>query len=130
MLDLSMGIVSHIENNRYEIVAVYSNTGVFVPGESFPLGDTYCRDVVSSEKTIALTEIDGVPGMQLHPLYHVLALESYISTPIFVNACVWGTLNFSSMRVRPNQFSTEEIEFVEKSAANISLLISSYEESA
>lgn len=130
ILGLSMGIVSHVRDNRYEIVAVHSDTGVFVPGESFPLGDTYCRDVVSSAKTIALTEIDEVPGMQLHPLYHVLALEAYISTPIFVNGSVWGTLNFSSMRVRPSEFSEDEIKFVESAAANISLLITSNSESA
>ena len=129
-LGLSMGIVSHVKDNRYEIVAVHSNTGVFVPGESFPLGDTFCREVVMSEKTIALTEIDDVPGMQLHPLYHVLALEAYISTPIFVNSSVWGTLNFSSMRVRPDRFSEEEISFVETAATNISLLVASSSETA
>lgn len=123
-LGLSMGIVSYVNDNRYEIVSVHSDTGVFVAGESFPLGDTYCRDVVSSEKTIALTEIDGVPGMQHHPLYHVLALEAYISTPIFKDARVWGTLNFSSMRVRPNKFSAEEINYVEVTAVKISALVS------
>lgn len=122
-LGLSMGVVSNVKENRYEISAVYSDTGVFVAGESFPLGDTFCRDVVSAAKTVAITEIEGVPGMQLHPLYHVLALEAYISTPIFVNGSVWGTLNFSSMRVRPAKFNDEEIKYVESLAAAISVLI-------
>jgi len=123
-LGLSMGIVSHIDKDSYEIVAVYSKTGVFVPGEIFPLSDTYCRDVYSTAKTIALTEIEGVPGLQLHPLYHVLALEAYISTPIFKDGLVWGTLNFSCMRVRRNKFSDEDINYVEACAVKISALVS------
>lgn len=129
-LGLSMGVVSYIQENRYEIVAVYSDTGVFVAGESFPLGDTYCRDVVARAKTVAITEIDGVPGMQLHPLYHVLSLEAYISTPIIVNGPVWGTLNFSSMRVRPEKFSEDEISYVESLAARASLIITSQTETS
>lgn len=123
-LGMSMGVVSHIKDNRYEIIAVHSDTGVFVAGESFPLGDTFCREVVSSAKTVAITEIDGVPGMQLHPLYHVLALEAYISTPVFDDGKVWGTLNFSSMKVRPDKFTDDEINYVESLAFEISRLVS------
>ena len=128
-LGMSMGIVSKIYNNKYEVVAVYSKTGVFVAGESFPLSDTYCKDVYSKAKTIALTEIDGIAGLQLHPLYHIHALEAYISTPIFKNDVVWGTLNFSCMRIRPNEFSRDEIKYVENSAAKISVLLSTENES-
>ena len=123
-LGLSMGVVSHIYLDWYELAAVLCNTGVFVAGETFSLGETYCRDVVSSRKTLAITEFDGVQGMQRHPLYHVLALEAYISTPILTGDSVWGTLNFSSMRVRDREFSAEEISFVESSAEKISALIS------
>lgn len=122
-LNLSMGVVSHIQGDSYQIAAVLCDTGVFVAGEIFPLGDTYCRDVVSSKKTIAITDFEGVKGMQRHPLYHILALEAYISTPIIVKGLVWGTLNFSSMRVRDHEFSAEEIEFVESSAAKIATLL-------
>jgi GAF domain-containing protein len=93
----TMGIVSHIENNEYEIIAVKSIADVFVSGESFPLNQTYCRDVISTGKTIAITELDGKPGLQCHPLYKDLPIESYISTPILKRSIIWGTLNFSSM---------------------------------
>jgi GAF domain-containing protein len=120
----TMGIVSHIENDEYEIVAVKSIGDVFVSGESFPLFNTYCRDVYSTGKTIALTELDGIPGLECHPLYKDLPLEAYISTPILKHGVIWGTLNFSSMVLKSFPFSDNDIEFIESSAKRIELALS------
>ncbi len=120
----TMGIVSHIDNGEYEIVAVKSLANVFVSGESFPLHQTYCREVYSTEKTIALTELDGKPGLQCHPLYENLPIEAYISTPILKHGKIWGTLNFSSMILKSSPFSDSDIEFIESSAKRISLALS------
>ncbi len=120
----TMGIVSHVENDEYEIVAVKSLANVFVAGESFPLNQTYCRDVYTSGKTLAMTELEGKPGLQCHPLYKDLPIEAYISTPILKNRNIWGTLNFSSMIKRTNPFSHEDIQFIENAARRISLALS------
>ena len=120
----TMGIVSHIVDDEYEIVAVKSISNVFVSGESFPLNQTYCRDVCSTGKTIAITELEGKPGMQCHPLYNNLPIEAYISTPILKRGIIWGTLNFSSMILRSQPFSDSDIEFLESSAERISLALS------
>ena len=120
----TMGIVSHIVNDEYEIVAVRSISNVFVSGEAFPLNQTYCRDVCSTGKTIAITELEGKPGMQCHPLYNNLPIEAYISTPILKRGIIWGTLNFSSMILRSRPFSDRDIEFIEYSAKRISLALS------
>lgn len=121
-LSLSMGIVSHIDKEDYEIIAVISEAGVFVPGECFPLSDTFCRDVVTKKSTIALTEYDGEAGLNRHPLYKNIPLEAYISAPIILNGKVWGTLNFSSMKKRDHPFTSVDIEYVESSAQRISNL--------
>jgi GAF domain-containing protein len=123
-LSMTMGIVSHIEDEKYEIVSVKSLTNVFVAGESFQLQDTYCRDVYRTGETIALTEMGGQPGLQSHPLYSFLPLEAYISAPILFNGEIWGTLNFSSMIVKPETFSDSEVDFVNSSAMLISLALS------
>lgn len=120
----TMGIVSHIENDEYEIIAVKSLANVFVSGESFPLHQTYCRDVYSAGKTIALTELDGKPGLQCHPLYEDLPIEVYISTPILKHGVIWGTLNFSSYILKSLPFSDNDVEFIESSAKRISLALS------
>jgi GAF domain-containing protein len=123
-LSTTMGIVSHIENDEYEIVAVKSIGDVFVPGESFPLHQTFCRDVYSTGKTIALTELDGKPGLECHPLYKDLPLEAYISTPIIKHGAIWGTLNFSSIILKSSPFSDSDTEFIESSAKRIALALS------
>jgi len=124
LFSTTMGIVSHVEDDEYEIVAVKSIANVFVSGESFPLNQTFCRDVCSTGKTIALTELDDKPGLQCHPLYKDLPIEVYISTPIEKHGIIWGTLNFSSMILRPQPFSESDIKFIESSAKRISLTLS------
>lgn len=123
-LSTTMGIISHIENDEYEIIAVKSIGDVFVTGESFPLYQTYCRDVYSTGKTIALTELDVKSGQECHPLYKDLPLEAYISTPILKHGAIWGTLNFSSMILKSPQFSDSDIEFIESAAKRIALALS------
>ena len=120
----TMGIVSHVENNEYGIIAVKSIANVFVSGESFPLKQTYCRDVCSTGKTIAITELEGKPGLQCHPLYKDLPIEAYISTPILKHGKIWGTLNFSSMILRSQPFNDSDIEFIQSSAQRISFALS------
>jgi GAF domain-containing protein len=125
LFSTTMGIVSHIENNEYKIIAIQSIANVFVPGETFPLHQTYCRDVCRTGKTIAITDLEGKPGLQCHPLYKNLPIEAYISTPVQKHGIIWGTLNFSSMILRPQPFNDSEIEFIETSARRISFALSS-----
>ena len=124
-LGMSMGIVSHIEDDDYEVIAVSSTTGVFVAGENFPLQETYCRDVYKDAKTLAITEVEGRPGLQSHPLYPTLGLEAYLGTPIMVDNKVWGTVNFTSFAVRIGPFSKDDISYAERIAEKVATIISS-----
>jgi len=121
--DLMMAIVSRINNDQYHVFAVSSQTGVPIEGDIFDLKDTYCRDVVELKKTIAITEIDGVLGMRLHPLYPTIPCEVYISSPIMLNGKVWGTLNFTHLVTRATPFTTVDIQFNEAQAARIAAAI-------
>lgn len=121
---MSMGIVSHIENDWYEILAVKSNSNVFVAGESFPLQSTYCRDVIESGEAVALTELGGKPGLCKHPLYEGLSLEAYICAPIYKDGKIWGTLNFSSMKIKDSPFTSHEKALIEERAKQISNALS------
>jgi len=119
IFDLSLGIVSKVEENSYKVIAVMPKDSVFQVDESFKLEDTYCREVIEKESTIALTQLKNTPGLRKHPLYSGLPLEAYISTPITVGGKVWGTLNFSSMKIRDSEFSLDEIELIEIRANSI-----------
>jgi len=124
---VSLGIVSRIYQNKYEIYSLSSSDDVLKYGDEFDLDSVYCRDVYKNKKTIAITEIDSVPGMKLHPLYELLPLEIYISSPINVNGQVWGTLNFSGFEISATPFSTDDIQFNEAQAARIASAISNLE---
>ncbi|MGJ8653399.1 MAG: GAF domain-containing protein [Opitutaceae bacterium] len=114
-LDLPIGIVSHIYSGLYTIISINSEVTGFVAGAIFPLNNTYCRDVFESGQTKAITDIEGVPGMRLHPLYLNLPLEAYIGAPIFHNGSVWGTINFSSTQIHA-PFTSGNIALVESYA--------------
>ena len=77
-------------------------------------------DVYEKAVTIALTEINGMPGLKHHPLYELLPLEAYISSPIIVEGSVWGTLNFSSMHIRMSPFNNNDVEFMKHSTSRLS----------
>lgn len=118
-----LGIVSRITARGYEIFAVSSATGIPETGEIFPLDAVYCREVVKSRKTVAITEINGVPGMRLHPLYDCIPCEFYISSPIEIGGKVWGTLNFTSFTIRSAPFSPDDIAYNELQAQIIASAI-------
>jgi GAF domain-containing protein len=118
-LDMPIGIVSHIYNGLYEIIAINSEMGAFIHGAVFPLEQTYCRDVFHTDKTIAITEIGNVAGLQLHPLYVSIPLEAYISAPIHHDDEVWGTINFTSTTLH-QPFAKADIQRVEQYAKQIS----------
>ena len=117
--DAMMGIVSCIRDSQYEIVAVSSDTDIPRAGDTYALESVYCREVVEKKCTLAITEIDGVPGMSLHPLYSTIPCEFYISSPIMVDGRVWGTLNFTSLGKRDTPFSPTDIAFNEANALDI-----------
>lgn len=123
ILGLSLGIVSKVDLDAYQIVAVMADDDVFQIGDVFDLQNTFCRDVVKLKSSMALTHLDSTRGLCKHPLYSGLPLESYIAAPILVDEQVWGTLNFSSMKIRAEDFAAAEIELIESRAASIAQYI-------
>ena len=123
-LSLTLGVLARIENNNYEIVAVQSNSGAYVPGEKYDLGNSYSREVFEGQKTIAVTSQENSPLRLHHPLYRSLPLECYIGVPLSVNGRPWGCMDFSSMAQREEAFSAQDIELVESLAREMTQLIS------
>ena len=120
ILDLQIGIVSKVYGSNYELIQIDGFAGEYEIGDILQIKSTYCRDVIDKEKTIALTEMQGVRGLQKHPLYKTNTLEAYIGVPIFFKEKVWGTINFSSAECRLKDFSRAEVSLVESYASLIS----------
>ena len=126
-LSVTLGVLARIENDNYEIVAVQSNSGAYVPGEKYELGNSFSRQVFERQQIVAETEIDNSPRSLHHPLYRSLPLECYIGAPITVNGETWGCLDFSSMAQRDEPFGEQDLELIENLAGEISQLIAATE---
>ncbi len=122
-LSMSLGVLARIENNNYELIAVQSNTGAFVSGEKYRLGNSFCRLMMEQEKPIATTEIYRNAPSPGHPRYRTLPFECYIGAPVFHRNKPWGTLNFSSMAQRDRPFSAIEIDLVNSLSEKLSNLL-------
>lgn len=122
-LSLTLGVLARIEGDNYEIVAVQSNSGAYVSGEKFALGNSYSREVLEQQKPIAVTSSKNLPLKLHHPLYRSLPLECYIGVPLMLHDKPWGCLDFSSMAQRDEPFNTQEIELIESLAKEITQLI-------
>ncbi len=125
ILDLQVGIVSRVYGSNYELIEIDGFSGEYKVGDILQIKSAYCRDIITKQETIALSQMQGIRGLQRHPLYQENPLEAYIGSPIFFDSKVWGTINFSSSECRATDFSHAEIKFVEACASIISDTLSS-----
>lgn len=110
---LDIGIFSKITNHEYEIVHCIAPEGVELStGDSFDYEKTYCELTCRSHKPIAVEHAGNSKEYANHPAYQELKLESYIGVPIYLNDELYGTLNFSSSRIRDKQFTSMEIDLI------------------
>lgn len=124
VLRLQVGIISKVYDSKYELIAIDDIADEFNIGEILDLNLTFCRDVVSTGKTIVLPDNNRNRRTREHPLYSSRALEAYIGVPVYSAGEIWGTINFSSMVERPALFTPAEIALVEAYAALVSESIS------
>ena len=65
---MTLGVLARIDGDNYEIVAVQSNSGAYVPGAKYALGDSLSRQVCEQRKIIAEIDIDYTASNPPHPL--------------------------------------------------------------
>lgn len=107
---LSLGIVSRIEGERYEVVYAAAPNGEVAPGMTFEVSDTYCLHTLVADAPQAFHHA-AESEIASHPCYRQFGLESYIGVPLMVDGERFGTLNFSDANPRA-PFSETDQEFV------------------
>lgn len=122
-LDMETGIISRIVGESYTIVCVVSELGIFESGAQFELKDTYCSEVIKKRTVVTYREVGSIDAMVHHPVYVAVQIESYIGVPLFVNNQLFGTLNFSAVEPRSQNFTRQEIDFVENLALEVGTLL-------
>ncbi|HDG9789121.1 TPA: diguanylate cyclase [Raoultella ornithinolytica] len=120
--DLEIGIISRIEKVKYTIISTIGHKDIH-PGMVFNLENTYCQTVVAEKKIISVNNAGHNPSLKNHPVYLSMSLESYIAAPIIVRDNIWGTINFSSTKVKSEDFSSEDHEFIGLMAEGIASLL-------
>ncbi|MFO1372085.1 MAG: ATP-binding protein [Candidatus Competibacteraceae bacterium] len=109
---LAIGILSHVEGERYEVMEVITPGGEIAKGDIFTLGDTYCRDTLRTQGVIGFERASG-SARHTHPCYVKFKLEAYLGVPVRVSGQVYGTLNFSAPQPRPTPFTTVDHELIQ-----------------
>ncbi len=122
----TLGVLARIDGDTYELGAVKSNSGAYVAGEKYALGDSYCRRVFEQCQIVCHTALPQSPLALHHPLYRSLPLECFIGAPVTRFGKPWGCLDFSSMAQRDEPFGAREIDLIESLANEISQLTSEF----
>jgi PAS domain S-box-containing protein len=121
IFNLATGIVSRIQGSRYTIAAVQSAQAELYPQQHFILADTYCAEVVATKQTVARSHLD--PQQQDCLFSQRWQFETYLSTPMWVNNEIYGTLSFYDRVARPTPLSDRDREIAELMAQSLSKYI-------
>lgn len=120
LFGMEFGIQSHIDGDEYIVESVCSPNDALLAGTKFVCKETFCQAVIEAKKTVTYLDVSKLKHLKGHPCHANMNLHSYISTPIWVNDKIYGTLSFSSTLSRKTNFSNEEIAFFEIMADLIS----------
>lgn len=108
---LDIGVLAHIEGERYQVIEALTPNGAIRSGDVFDLGRTYCREVLRLGEPISF-ENAGASEWAAHPCYAAFRMEAFLGTPVIVNGQVYGTLSFASPRPRSQPFKPADREFL------------------
>lgn len=108
--ELSMGIISRIEGDNYEVQKV-SPLDIMDEGSRFNLTNTYCAHTFKT-KEVKSWHNTGLSEISDHPCYKNFGLESYIGTTIYVDDQAYGTVNFTDPAPRKHPFTKKQKTFV------------------
>ena len=110
---LEIGQLSHIEADRYTIVAAQLTDEITTRGAILSLNQQCCQAVVTAGKTLCITQASQQGHWAEHPAHQAFGIESYLGTPVSVNGKVYGTLCFTSHKAHPTAFRSVDREILQ-----------------
>lgn len=110
-LQMDTGIISHISDDDYLVMAQHSPGDQLQEGQRFDLGSTYCALTLQQDDVLPI-EFMGDSRFKGHPCYQHFALESYLGVILIVSGQRYGTLNFSASTPRETPFEEADLDFI------------------
>ena len=108
---LEIGVLAHIQDERYKIVHSRSPQNILPPGTLMPVCDTYCAEALALADALSFEEA-GATERRESECYRHLGLEAYIGTPVRVNGDIWGMLCFAGKKPSLRLFTSGDRELV------------------
>ena len=106
---LPNGIISHIQDDKYEVLAVNTDGDSIKTGDVYPLGMTFCSETLEFGGAVYFEDAE-LSRFKTHPCYLEFGLATYIGIPIEVDSKVYGTLNFTAPTPREKTFNATDNE--------------------
>jgi PAS domain S-box-containing protein len=117
---LEAGSLAQIEGDRYTVIEAYSGTGKVQRGMVMQLEDTFCLDVLETDRPLAFHHAGQDAARHSHPCYLRYGIEAYLGIKLTVAGELFGTLSFSSDSPKPEHFTATDEEFLRLMAQWIS----------
>lgn len=108
---LPNGIISHIYEGQYEVLAVHTEGDSINTGDVYPLGMTFCSETLEFGGAVYFEDAE-LSRFKTHPCYLEFGLSTYIGIPIEVNKEIYGTLNFTAPLARLKPFNETDNEIL------------------
>ncbi len=111
--DLDVGILSHIEDDRYEVIEAVDPAGAVTAGDVFDLSETICEFTVmgGAADVVTLSDI-GSDTYETHPAVQQRDPDAYIGTTVVVDGDTYGTVSFSSESTDSGAFTDSQREVI------------------
>lgn len=118
----ALGILGHIEGQRYEVIQISGTDYGLAPGKVLALGETYCSEAARLGAPLSF-EHAATTRWNEHPSYRNYHLEAYLGTPVYIGDQLYGTLCFSDPQPRLTPFSNVDHELIQLMARWIGAVI-------
>lgn len=127
VLNFEGGLLSSVCHEKFTIQAVENGLKQLSTGLIYNLNETFCATSIRTRKTVTQKHFGASSIAHNHQLYQASRIESYISTPVFIEGEVYGSLCFFSQQIRQEGFHNHEREIIELMAQSIGKFISSHQ---
>jgi len=121
-LGLDCGIITEVVNNDYKVLKMYGEDIYLKSGFVSPFDQTFCQIAYAKEAVLSIEQVSKTT-YKVHPCYENRKIECYIGIPYYVSGQKRGTIHFSSIKPRAEEFDLNEQEFVKLLAQWIGFIL-------